>query len=432
MKFKRILLGALVLGLAVLIAPMTSAMERSDCVSAGLHVLAAQTEMVKAGLVNNDIVFEAEDFERNLNVSSLTSVTVTSLPSRADGVLYLGNGEVSVGQTISRENLGYLNFVFAGEDIRDSRFCFTSNLGEYEISCKMCLLEAPNSAPIVSKDTKESILVGTYRDVAVYGELEAVDAEGDDFVFEIVSYPGHGTLTLEDASVGTYRYLPESGYSGTDSFRFVAVDRYGNYSAAAEVALSVGVQKNYLIYTDMKDSASHAPAIAMTERGIMSASVIGDNTYFYPDKTVSRLDFLVAAMKSIGYDEVEDCSATVFDDDSEISDGLRGYVCLARQKGYVSGRIDGEGRLVFSPDDTITRAEAAVILSRMLGRSSSGVRQVFADANEVPAWARDSIDVLASYGIIDTNNGYVDADGALTRGQTAYMLYKLSEVKGES
>ncbi len=432
MKFRRILLGALMFGLALVLVVGASAAERSECVSAGLHVLAAQTEMVKAGLVNNDIVFEAEDFERNLNVSSLVSVTVTSLPSRADGVLYLGNGEVSVGQTISRENLGYLNFVFAGEDIRDSRFCFTSNLGEYDISCKMCLLEAPNSSPTVSKDTKELISVGTYRDVAVYGELDAIDAEGDDFVFEIVSYPEHGTLELQDASVGTYRYLPESGYSGADRFCFVAVDRYGNYSAAAEVALSVGVQKDYLMYTDMKDSASHAPAISMTERGIMSASVIGDNRYFYPEKTVSRLDFLVAAMKSIGYDEVEDCSATVFDDDSEIADGLRGYVRLARQKGYVCGRIDEEGRLVFSPDDTITRAEAAVILSRILGRPSSGVRQVFADADDVPAWAREAVNVLASFGIMDSNNGYVDADGALTRGQTAYMLYKLSVVKGES
>ncbi len=428
MKFRKVVWCTLVLCFVFLCVPRTMAMERSACVSAGLRVLASGCEMVKSGLVNNDIVFDAEDFERNLNVSSLSSLTVTSLPSRADGVLYLGNGEVSVGQTISRENLGYLNFVFATEEIRDSRFCFTSNLGEYEISCKMCLLDSANKAPIVSNDTKMSNSVGTYRDIAVYGELAAVDAEGDDFIFEVVTQPKHGTLTLDGASAGAYRYLPESGYSGEDSFRYVAVDQYGNYSAAAEVKLRVDVQKNQLVYADMKNSASHVPAISLTERGIMSASVVGEKSYFYPDKTVSRLDFVVAAMKVIGYGEVAECSATVFDDDADILEGLKGYVHVAQQKGYVCGKIDGEGNLLFSPDDKITRAEAAVILSRMLGKEASGLRQVFADAHEVPAWARDAVDTLATLGVLDSQNGYVDAAGTLTRGQTAYMLYMLGQI----
>ena len=428
MKIKKIIWCALVLLVVFLCVPNAMALERSECVSSGLRVLATRCEMVKAGLVNNDIVFDAEDFERNLNVSSLSSLTVTSLPSRADGVLYLGNGEVSVGQTISRENLGYLNFVFATEEIRDSRFCFTSNLGDYEISCKMCLLESANLAPIVSNETKLSKNVGTYRDVAVYGELAAVDMEGDDFIFEIVTQPKHGTLTMEDIHVGTYRYLPENGYSGEDSFRFVAVDRYGNYSAASEVKLKVNMQKDQLVFIDMKDNVSHVSAISLTERGIMSASVVGEKRYFYPEQTVSRLDFVVAAMKAIGYDSVAECSATVFDDDADILEGLKGYVHIAQQKGYVCGKIDGNGNLLFSPEDKITRAEAAVILSRMLGKEATGVRQVFADANEIPAWARDAVDTLATLGVIDRQNGYVDPLGTLTRGQTAYMLYMLGQI----
>ena len=428
MKFRKVIGCALVLCFVFLLAPSVMAQGRSGCVSAGLKVLAARCEMVKSGFVNNDIVFDAEDFERNLNVSSLSSLTVTSLPSRADGVLYLGNGEVSVGQTISRENLGYLNFVFATEEIRDSRFCFTSNLGEYEISCKMCLLDSENRAPIVSQETKLSNPVGTYQDVAVYGELEAVDMEGDDFVFEIVTQPKHGTLTMEGTALGAYRYMPEGGYSGEDSFRYVAVDAYGNYSSAAEVKLRVDVQKNQLVYADMKNNASHVPAISLTERGILSASASGEKSYFYPEKTVSRLDFVVAAMKVIGYDEVAECSATVFDDDADILEGLKGYVHLAQQKGYVCGKIDGEGNLRFSPDDKITRAEAAVILSRMLGKEATGVRQVFADAHEVPAWARDAVDTLATLGVLDSQNGHVEPLGTLTRGQTAYMLYRLGQI----
>lgn len=428
MKIRKIALFVLIACFGLLLVTNIVAAERSSCVSVGLNVLAARTEMVKAGLVNNDIVFDAEDFERNLNVSALSSLTVTELPSRADGVLYLGNGEVSVGQTISRENLGYLNFVFASEEIRDSRFCFASNFGDYEISCKMCLLDSVNHAPTVSFDTKKSISVSTYRDIAVYGELDAVDTDGDSFIFEIVAQPKNGTLTMEDPSRGVYRYLPLDGYSGEDSFRYVAVDKYGNYSKAAEVTLRVDMQKNRLVYADMKDSISHAPAIALTERGIMSAAVIGDKSYFYPSKAVSRIDFLVAAMKSIGLENVADCPTTVFDDDSSIPDGLRGYVALAQQKNYICGKIDSEGRLLFSPDDEITRAEAAVILSRMLSKESSESKPVFADGDEVPAWAREAVYTLAELGVIDVRGGYVDANATLNREQTAYMLYMMEKV----
>ena len=233
---------------------------------------------------------------------------------------------------------------------------------------------------------------------------------------------------MESTALGAYRYMPEEGYSGEDSFRYVAVDAYGNYSAAAEVKLRVDVQKNHLVYADMKNSASHVPAISLTERGILSASASGEKSYFYPEKTVSRLDFVVAAMKVIGYDEVAECSATVFDDDADILEGLKGYVHLAQQKGYVCGKIDGEGNLRFSPDDSITRAEAAVILSRMLGKEATGVRQVFADAHEVPAWAKDAVDTLATLGVLDSQNGHVEPLGTLTRGQTAYMLYRLGQI----
>ena len=400
------------------------AVQRSDCVSVGLRVLAAETEMVKAGLVNNDIVFDAEDFERCLNVSVLSSLTITELPSRADGVLYLGNGEVSVGQTISRENIGYLNFVFGSDEVMVSRFCFASNFGEYDISCKIRLMDKANHAPTVSLDTKEATSVSTYCDVAVYGTLRASDVDGDSIIFEVVEQPKNGTLIL-DAVGGVYRYLPRDGYNGTDSFRYVAIDDYGHYSAAAEVKLSVDMQKNRLVYADMKNSAAHVSAIAMTEKGILNAESVGNKSYFNPTQTVSRLDFVVAAMRVMAHDDNTVSAQTVFDDDSTIPAAYKGYVNLAQQKNYVCGKISEDGKLLFSPSDEITRAEAAVILSRMISEKPSGAVSVFADADDIPAWARDAVERLSALGVLDSKDGCVDAMGTLTKEQTAYMLYRL-------
>lgn len=431
MKIGRI--GFLLVGIclmALLILPV-GAKERKP-VSVGLDVLAARTEMRKAGLVNNDITFEATDFERALNVSSVSSITVAELPVRADGVLYLGNGEVSVGQTVSRENLCYLNFEFAREDIRDSSFRFTSNGGAYEIACKMSLLEEVNHSPIVSSATQTALSVGTYRDVTVYGSLEAFDPEGDRITFEIVRQPEKGILVMDDTSSGDYRYIPNAGYTGSDSFRYVAVDQYGNYSESATVSLKVEAQKNRLVYTDMTNRIAHVPAISLTEQGIMEEVKIDGKSCFEPEKGVTRLDFVVAAMKAVGLESVKDCEKTVFDDDGSIPKNLKGYVALATEKKYVYGKIQADGELLLDPDAGITRAEAAVILSRMIAAEAPTVKPVFADANSVPAWAKDAVETLADLGVMDSKGGYVNAGATLTREQTAYMLYMLQRVKSGS
>lgn len=41
--------------------------------------------------------------------------------------------------------------------------------------------------------------------------------------FRIVALPGHGFLDDRDLTVGTFTYVPERGYSGTDSMRFEGV-----------------------------------------------------------------------------------------------------------------------------------------------------------------------------------------------------------------
>ena len=53
----------------------------SPAPSTGLTVLASQFRMDRTGLLGEEITFSPEDFERALNLTSLTSVTVVSLPS---------------------------------------------------------------------------------------------------------------------------------------------------------------------------------------------------------------------------------------------------------------------------------------------------------------------------------------------------------------
>lgn len=428
MKFGKLGVWITAIFLAAMLASTVTAESESRVVSPGLDVLASGMTMKKSGLVNNDITFEAGDFEKSLNVSTVSSVTITELPARSDGVLYLGGGEVSVGQTVSRENLGSLCFVFAGEEIQSSSFGFRTNHGEHEMLCQLMLLKYENTAPTVSDATETALNVGTYRDITVYGRLDAFDPEGDRLVYEIVEYPKKGILVMENVSLGEYRYMPFSGYTGNDSFRYVVCDEAGNYSESAKVELRITEAKNRLVYADMTESEAHVPAISLTERGIMTASVVNDKNYFEPSKTVTRLEFLVAAMKTLENDTIPESAETVFDDNETIPKLYRGYVALAAKKGYICGKIGENGALLLEPNVEITRAEAAVILSRMLDIPSPVIKPVFADEGSIPAWAREAVTALTSVGVLDCRDGHIHAELILTRAEQARMLYQIGRI----
>jgi PKD repeat protein len=65
--------------------------------------------------------------------------------------------------------------------------------------------------------------------------LVASDADGDPLTYELVTPPGHGSLTGEDAS---RTYTPEANFNGTDSFRFRVSDGVMS-SRTATVAITV-------------------------------------------------------------------------------------------------------------------------------------------------------------------------------------------------
>jgi hypothetical protein len=208
---------------------------------------------------------------------------------------------------------------------------------------------------------------------------------------------------------------------GSDSFPYVARDKYGNYSASATVNLRVETAGTSITYVDMKDSHAYPAALALTEAGVMSGTQVGSDHYFYPERSVTRAEFLVMAMNAAGITEVPTCYNTGFADDAEIPETMKGYVATAYAMKYVSGSIV-EGELKFLPNEPITRAQAAVILAGIVGFEDVAVTPTFADGSEIPAWASEAIYSLNAVGIMVSHDGYISATADLTREQTAMML----------
>ena len=396
-------------------------------VSSALCVIAQKNQMAKYGTKGETIRFSADDFEKCLNLASIASITVTDTPILSEGSLCIGDTVINAGQTISRSNLDLLNYRAADESVESSSFKFKVNGGEYEMTCKLYVLQRENSAPSVSMENDSSLKVSTHTGTMIYGRVMAYDKDGDDIRFEITSYPKNGILTIDRES-GEYTYMPSGSYFGSDSFSYVAVDTYGSYSSSQKVELKIQKSKTDALYVDMGSHPAHHAALTLTEKSIMSGTTIGEETYFMPDVTVSRIDFVVMTMNAIGATGIVEVKDTGFDDDAQIPTSMKGYVRRAAEMGLITGSVDKEGRLCFEPNRPITRAEAALIIHNVVKGSVPIVKPTFADKDDIPSWASDAIYSLNHLGIMSAENGNISPSAEITRAQTAQMLYRLMEM----
>ena len=389
--------------------------EPNRAVSPALQIIAHYTPMAKAGLLGHEILFTADDFERALNLSRLSTITITQVPDVTEGELFVGSVKLSAGQTVSRGNLSQLSFAASNERCRGQALALRS---QFRIQHRLQPVSAEQNQPLAISRLKSPLEVSTYRDIAVYGRLHAIDPEGDKLTYQIVTYPKNGALIFTDDN-GSYVYFPNAGFTGRDRLTYVVYDTYGNYSAAASVTLRVEKNSTSLAYDDMKWHRAYSAAIKLGGEGIMSGTQIGDGYYFYPDQTVSRAEFLVMAMKAAGVSRLPDVEDTGFYDDDDIAGSMKSYVGAAARAGYIKGSYV-EGKICFLPDKDITVSEAAVMLANIMGLGSDGSVAVFAKNYGIPAWAEDAVWALCSAGVLVYED--YDYNAPVTRGDAAVML----------
>ena len=413
--------------LLMLCTTLTSCSEPSDesketaLLSPAMSILAEKGEMAKAALAGESIKFTAEDFARVMNIESVSSITVTELPPITDGELRVGAAVVTGEQTLSAASVALMTFS-SSNSVKTSQFKFKVNDLPYEMTCKLYSLEKENYAPTLAYAPLTAVEVSTYEDVSCFGRLPCYDPDGDETRIEVVSYPKKGVLVIEDSALGTYRYIPYENATGKDSFTCVAIDRYGNYSAAREVSLEIKRSEMSEKYVDLADSPYQSSALAMTEKGIMGGTQVGGALYFYPEREVSRAEFVVMAMNAAGITDIAKVSSTVFSDDAEIPSDMKRYIATAYELGYIKGSEDENGRLCFEPSRSITRAEAAVMLGNILGAATPTMKPTLADESEIPAWAQSSVYAMVEMGVLEATETGVSPHEKLTRGSTADIL----------
>ena len=390
--------------------------------SPGLSCLSSACDMIQTGLTATEISFTGEDFADAIGYTP-RSVTITSLPPAGDGTLYFGTMPVSVNQKITGSNLSLLRFV-PSAGCTSSAFRFRGD-NEYSHSCTLRFTQTVNQSPIT--DSTEAAMVWTQQNIGVWGTLPGSDPEGDPLQFEIVSYPAKGLITLTSPSTGAYRYTPYEDAEGSDVFSYQIRDSYGNYSPVRTMEVSIDKPACQIVFADMTDHWAQNAAVVMVADTAMEVFSENGEIYFRPDDAITREEYLVTVMKALGAGEAEPCR-TVFADTDQIAPEATGYIQRAYDLGIIRG-TEAKGQLVFRPDDSITRAEAAVILNAILGADTPDVLPTFADTSAIPAWASPSLYALNSLGILrGTGDGYLSPDTTLSRAQTAQILLTVKKL----
>lgn len=381
----------------------------------GAAAVANGVSVVRTGLRGQKIVFSDADIKAALVLTDFKSVTITKIPPSTEGTLLLGGKRVGEGRVIKRKDVPSLVFVPASSEVSESRFSFTLDgfAGGAEIECVLKFIDKVNYAP----EAEDAAVVTTQEDISVFGTLGARDPEGDDIEYIVVNYPKKGSLSLTGAR---FCYTPKDNYTGSDKFTYVARDEYGNYSEPVTVKLKVTDRMCETVYADMSEREEYNAAVAMTAMNIMGGHILGDDVYFMPDEKVTRAEFVAMAMKAVGVKADSTLYSTFFDDDSQIPEGLRGYVSTAQRIGIIEGDFK-DGKLLFRPNEEITHYEAAKMLASLVNAENEGEESVFASDDNVPVWARSSIAAMCALGVFD---GSEDMTASLTRADTAKILYK--------
>ncbi|WP_270878943.1 S-layer homology domain-containing protein [Paenibacillus aestuarii] len=173
-------------------------------------------------------------------------------------------------------------------------------------------------------------------------------------------------------------------------------------------------------FADMQKHWAQADVLAAANRGWMVGT---SSSAFSPDTALTRAQAAAIMVRVLGLSgESVSASAAGFKD-VPASHWAQQDILIAKQHGLIQGISDDR----FAPDQSITREQMSVLLSRVLKlQPKSGTAAKFSD---VPAdsWSAEAIAAMSSNGLVDGYAGGTFRPGAsLTRAEMATLLSRVA------
>lgn len=179
-------------------------------------------------------------------------------------------------------------------------------------------------------------------------------------------------------------------------------------------------------FTDIKDHKNKKAIEALASRGIIAGKT---NTSFKPGETMTRSDFAAVVIRSLGLKE-KTLKPNIFTD-VPAKEWYAGFVGSAYEYGIITDNSDKK----FNPDIAVTRQDTAVMIAKaakLCGLdtklSATEIRDIlaqFGDYTKSADWARESLAFCYKEGILDERVLNIKPAEAITKSETAGMIYQL-------
>lgn len=235
-------------------------------------------------------------------------------------------------------------------------------------------------------------------------------------------------LTIDGSDI-PFEYDPVSGILKAEAeddgqlhrVTLTARDRSGNLLSASLMLQGATGRP----FADMSGHWAEEYAGYLYGRGIIAGRDTPGGLLFDPNTPVTRAEFAVLLCRWLGISGSH-AERQVFADEEKIPEWARDSIYAVSSLGLIQGEKDGDN-LWFKPLEPVTRAQAAAILGRTLEGGRPYADLVFMDTEAIPAWASPYVALMCFMGVL---NGFEDGtfrpNDTLTRAQAAKLLTVMS------
>lgn len=177
---------------------------------------------------------------------------------------------------------------------------------------------------------------------------------------------------------------------------------------------------------------SEAIVYGLESLGLVDGIQYNGEKRFEPWRSITRAEFIKLLTVAKQYEIGNTLELREFADWYELADWSKPYVYAGIVHNLLQGRETARG-LEIAADAPITRAEAATLIGRAMPKTTDEGKApvTFADAADIPAFAKSYINRMAKEGIV---NGYDDQtfkpQNLITREEAAAMIYRLVDYFG--
>lgn len=182
------------------------------------------------------------------------------------------------------------------------------------------------------------------------------------------------------------------------------------------------VQFNDVNFNDLSGVAWASEAIdVLGAKGVIQGKSEG---IFDPQSSITRTEFITLLMRAL---ELPQTAASAGFSDVSESAYYSNALASAKFYGIVTGTGDNkfEPNKQISREDTFVMTARALQTLQLLSTSTDGDVSQYKDANDIAGYAQDSIAQLAAAGIVQGDAAGIHPKSNLTRAEAAVMIYRV-------